>query len=88
MDHFIRECAHLFHDRWSRGHLALFFCIQFFKQHVNIALQHALTFVTNKKIVLAGDVCSRPPIITEFHNLHAGNIRKVMGEIASYYEKD
>jgi hypothetical protein len=28
MDCSIRECAHLFHDRWSRGHLSLFFCIQ------------------------------------------------------------
>jgi len=27
MDHFIRECAHLFNDRQSRGHLSLFFCI-------------------------------------------------------------
>jgi hypothetical protein len=35
---FIRECAHLFHDRQSRDHLSLSFCIQFFKQHVNIVL--------------------------------------------------
>ncbi len=28
---FIRECACLFHDRRSRGHLSLFFCIQFFR---------------------------------------------------------
>jgi hypothetical protein len=31
MDRFIRECAYLFHDRWSKGHLSLSFCIQFFK---------------------------------------------------------
>jgi hypothetical protein len=31
MDHFIKEHAHLFHDRQSRGHLSLFFCIYFFK---------------------------------------------------------
>ncbi len=31
MDHFIRECAHLFHDRQSKGHLSLSFCIQFFR---------------------------------------------------------
>jgi len=31
MDHFIKECVHLFHDRQSRGHLSLSFCIQFFK---------------------------------------------------------
>jgi hypothetical protein len=42
MDHFIRECAHLFHNRRSGGHLSLSFCIQFFKQHVSIALQRAL----------------------------------------------
>ncbi len=36
MDCFIKECARLFHDRWSGGHLSLSFCIQFFKQHVSI----------------------------------------------------
>jgi hypothetical protein len=36
MDHFISECACLFHDRFSRNHLSLSFYIQFFKKHVNI----------------------------------------------------
>jgi hypothetical protein len=36
MDHFIRECACLFHERWSGGHLSLSFCIQFFRQRINI----------------------------------------------------
>jgi hypothetical protein len=29
MDIFIKECVHLLHDRRSKGHLSLFFCIQF-----------------------------------------------------------
>jgi len=62
MDHFNRECAYLFHDRQSRGHLSLFVCIQFFKQHVSISLQHVLTFVIERNIALVGDACSRPPI--------------------------
>jgi len=33
--------------------------------------------------VLAGDACSRPPIIIKSHDLHAGHIRRAMGEIAS-----
>jgi hypothetical protein len=33
MDHFFKECAHLFHNNRSRGYLSLSFCIQFFKQH-------------------------------------------------------
>jgi len=36
MDHFIKECVSLFHNRWSRGHLSLSFCIQFFKQRAII----------------------------------------------------
>ncbi len=40
------------------------------------------------KISLAGDVCSIPPITIEFHDLHAGDIRKVMGEITSYHGRD
>jgi hypothetical protein len=31
MDHFIRECACLFHDKQLGGHLSLSFCIQFFR---------------------------------------------------------
>jgi hypothetical protein len=42
MDHFINECAHFFHDRWSRGHLSLYFYIHFFLQHVDIALNNML----------------------------------------------
>jgi len=86
MDRFIRECARLFHDKWLRSHLSLSFCIQFFKWCVNIALQ--LAFAIHRKIALAGDVCSRPSIIIKSHDLHVGNIRKAMGEIVSYHEKD
>ncbi len=38
MDRFIKECAHIFHDRWLKGHLSLSFCIQFFRQRVSITL--------------------------------------------------
>jgi len=38
IDCFIEECVHLFHDRQLKGYVSLFFCIQFFKQCVNIAL--------------------------------------------------
>lgn len=38
---------------------------------------------------MAGDACSRPPIIIiRFHDLHAGDIREAVGEIDSYCEKD
>ncbi len=38
MDHFIKECAHLFHNRQLKGHLSLSFYIQFFKQCVSVPL--------------------------------------------------
>ncbi len=88
MDCFIRECACLFYNRRSRGHLSLSFCSQFFRQCVNIAFQHALAFAINKKILLAGDVCSKPPITIKSHHSHACNIRGAMGEIASYHKRD
>jgi hypothetical protein len=88
MDCFIMECASLFHNRQSKGHLSLSFCIQFFGQGVNIAFQHALTSVIERKIVLASDACSRPPIIIQSHDLHVGNIRRAMGEISSHHERD
>jgi hypothetical protein len=80
MDCFIRECAHLFHDRRPRGHLSFFSFIQFFKQCVSMALE--------RKIVLAGDACSRPPITSRSHDLRASDIRRALGEIASYQKKD
>jgi hypothetical protein len=55
---------------------------------VNIILQCALTSAIKKKIALVGDVCSRPPIIFRYHDLHVGDIRKAMGEITSYHKKD
>ncbi len=62
MDHFIKECACFFHNKQLGGNLFLSFCNQFFKQHVNIALERVLVSSIEKKIVLASDVCSKPPI--------------------------
>jgi hypothetical protein len=87
-DCFIRECACLFHDKQSKGHLSLSFCIQFFRQRVNIAIQRALTSAIKRKITLASDVCSRPPITIRSHDLHARNIRRAVGEITSYHKRD
>jgi hypothetical protein len=88
MDRFIKECACLFHNRRSRGHLFLSFCIQFFRQCVSIDIQCVLMSAIKKKIALARDACSRPPITFRSHNLYASDIRKVVGQIASYHERD
>jgi len=65
MDHFIKERAHLFHNKWLRGHLFLSFCIQFFNQHVNIVLQHALASTIERKIMLLNDACYKPPLLLD-----------------------
>ncbi len=70
------------------NHLSLSFCVQFFEQHVNIVFHHALACPIDRKIVLAGDACSKPPITIRSHDLHAGNIREVVGEIVFYHERD
>jgi hypothetical protein len=88
MDNSIRECARLFYDRQLGGYLSLFFCIQFFKQCVSIAFQHALASAIGRKIALAGDACSKPPITVKSHDLHVGDIRKVVGEKTSYHKRD
>jgi hypothetical protein len=59
-----------------------------FRQCVSIILQHALAFTIERKIMLAGDACSRPPITIKSHNLHVGDIREVVGEIAFYHKRD
>jgi len=53
MDRFIKKCFRLFHDRQLKGHLSLYFCIQFFRQRVSIAFYRALASTIKKKIVLA-----------------------------------
>jgi hypothetical protein len=68
MDRFIKKCVHLFHDRLLGGHLSLSFYIQFFRHHVNNVLQHVLTFAFERKIMLAKDACSRPPITIKSHH--------------------
>ncbi len=87
MDCFIGECARLFHGRQLGNHLSLFFCIQFLRC-VNIILQHDLTFTIENQIALAGHVCFRTPIIIKSHDSHASDIRKAMGEITSYHERN
>jgi hypothetical protein len=66
----------------------LYFSIQFFKQHINVIFQHVLASTIEKLIALVGDAYFRPPIIIRFHNLHAGDNRKVMGEITSSHKRD
>ncbi len=34
--------------------------------------------------MLAGDACFRPPIISRFNDFHVDDIRRAMGDIASY----
>jgi hypothetical protein len=53
MDRFIKKCFCLYHDRQLKGHLSLYFCIQFFKQRVSIAFYRALASIIKKKIALA-----------------------------------
>jgi hypothetical protein len=60
----------------------------FFRHHVSTVLQCVLASATKRKIALVGDACFRPSIIIGSHNLHVGNIRGVVGEIASYNERD
>jgi hypothetical protein len=38
--------------------------------------------------MLARDACSKPPITTRTHNLHASDIRRDVDETASYHERD
>jgi len=88
MDPFIKECAHLFHDRWSKSHLSWSFCNQCFKQNVSIAFQYALAYIIKKKIVLANDVYVRPPTTNKSHDLHACDNIGAMGQITSYHKRD
>jgi hypothetical protein len=65
----------------------LSFCIQFFKQCVSIVFKCASAFVIERMIALASDACSKTPINIKSHDLHGDNIRKAMGEIASYHKE-
>jgi len=38
--------------------------------------------------MLVSDACFRPPIIIRSHDLHVGDIRRTMGDVVSYHEKD
>ncbi len=53
-----------------------------------LAFLCVLTSNIERKITLAGDACSRPPIIIRSHDLHVGNIKGAVGEITSYHEED
>jgi hypothetical protein len=53
-----------------------------------LIFQRALTFVIERKIVLVSDACFRLPISIKSHDLCASDIRRAVGGIASYHEKD
>jgi hypothetical protein len=55
---------------------------------VTIAFQCVLISSIKKKIALGGDVYFRSPITFESHDLHAGDIRGFVSEIAFYHGKD
>ncbi len=63
------------------------FAFNFSGSMCSITFQCVLTSAIKRKITLAGDACSRPPIIIRFHDLHSGDIRRAMSEINSYHEK-
>jgi hypothetical protein len=71
----------------KRSFLFICFTFNFLRQRVTIVFQPALTFAIERKIALVGDACSRPPITFKFHDLHASNIKGIIGEIASYHER-
>jgi hypothetical protein len=48
----------------------------------------ALTSAIERKIMLAGDACSKPLNTIRSHNLHVDDIRGAVGEITSYHERD
>jgi hypothetical protein len=58
-----------------------------FLSSVLVLFSNILTSIIKKKIALANDVCFRPPITIRFHNLHVGDIRGAVCEIASYHER-
>jgi hypothetical protein len=38
--------------------------------------------------MLMGDACSKASITIRFHDLHSSDIRRVVGEIVSYQDRD
>ncbi len=58
-----------------------------FSNNMLVLLFNVLQPLLQRKIMLAGDVCSRPPITMGSHNLHACDIRRAMDEITSYHKR-
>jgi hypothetical protein len=83
-----RNVLVFFHDIRLKVHLSFFICIQFWKQCVSIVFLCVLAYVIEREIALTSDICSRPPIIIRSHDLHVGNIKRAMGEITYYNERD
>jgi hypothetical protein len=50
--------------------------------------QHVLASIIKKKIALASDACSRPPITIKYDDLHVGDIKRALGEIVSCHKRD
>jgi hypothetical protein len=74
-------------DNWEVIYPCLV-CIKFFKQRVNIVFKHDLASAIKRKIVLVGDIYSKPPNTIRSHDLQISDIRRAVGGIISYHKKD
>ncbi len=59
-----------------------------FSNNILLLLFNMLSLYYREEDWLIGDVYFRPPITIRSHDLHVGNMKRVVGEINSYHEKD
>ncbi len=68
--------------------IILVFLYSIFSCNMLVLFFNLLQPLLKKKIELARDACSIPPIIIKSHDLHVNDIRGVVHEISSYHMKD
>jgi hypothetical protein len=64
------------------------FAFSFSSSMLILLFNMLLASAIEKKIPLVGDACYGPPITIKSYDLHANDIRGVVGEIASYHKRD
>jgi hypothetical protein len=59
-----------------------------FSRNILILFFNMFSLCYIKEDWLEGDACFRPPITIRCHNLHVGDMKRDVGDIASYHDKD
>ncbi len=87
-DHFIKECVHLSHDRWSRSHLSFFFAFSFSSRMLVLFFNMIWPLLYKERLLWWEMFFLDLLLLLNLMILLVGDIRGAVDEMVPYHKKD